>query len=145
MFIAFLKFLMRWFQRLVVLAALIALGVWLFYIGREHQVFLDNKTLGEFKALEQVNVSVNGGEVSELMARERGVKKVVGPKFEIKAEVFDEDGEIVNTITKEIQIDKIEWPEDFNFNFNFRFSKDIMINLPTLVAGEENFIVPAPR
>ena len=71
MFVAFLKFLMRWFQRLVVLAALIALGIWLFYIGREHQIFLDNKTLGDFKALEQVNVSINGGEVSELMTRER--------------------------------------------------------------------------
>ncbi len=136
MFIAFLKFLMRWFQRLVVLAALIALGVWLFYIGREHQIFLDNKTLGEFKALEQVNVSVNGGEVSELMTRERSVQKVVGPKFEIKAEVFNEDGEIVNTITKEIKIDDL---------CKFQFSKDIMINLPTLVAGEGNFIVPAPR
>ena len=143
MFIAFLKFLMRWFQRLVVLAALIALGVWLFYIGREHQVFLDNKTLGEFKALEQINVRVNDGEISELMARERGVQKVVGPKFQIKAEVFDEDGELVKRISKDIQIDKIECTRDFNFNF--RFSKDIMINLPTLVAGEENFIVPAPK
>jgi len=130
MFIAFLKFLMRWAQRLIVLAALIALGIWLFYIGREHQIFLDNKTLGEFKALEQVNVSINGGEISELMTRERDVKKVVGPKFEIKAEVFDEDGEIVKTITKEIKI---------------CFSKDIMINLPALAADGENFIVPAPR
>ncbi len=130
MFVAFLKFLMRWFQRLIVLAALIALGVWLFYIGREHQIFLDNKTSGNFKALEQINVSVNGGEISELMQRERDVKKVVGPKFEIRAEIFDEDGEIVSTISKEIKI---------------CFSKDIMINLPTLAAGEENFIVPAPK
>lgn len=130
MFIAFLNFLMRWFQRLVVLAALIALGIWLFYIGREHQIFLDNKTSGDFKALEQVNVSINGGEISELMTRERDVKKVVGPEFEIKAEIFDDNGEIINTITKKIKID---------------FSKDIMINLPTFAAGQENFIVPAPR
>ena len=139
MFVAFLKFLMRWFQRLVVIAALIALGIWLFYIGREHQIFLDNKTLGDFKALEQVNVSINGGEVSELMARERDVKKVVGPKFEIKAEIFDEDGEISKTITKLIEIDNL---------CKFQFSKDIMINLPALAADQEkteNFIVPAPK
>ena len=136
MFVAFLKFLMRWFQRLVVLAALIALGIWLFYIGREHQIFLDNKTLGDFKALEQVNVSINGGEVSELMTRERDVKKVVGPKFEIKAEIFDDDGEIAKTITKEIEIDNL---------CNFQFTKDIMINLPALAAEAENFIVPAPK
>ena len=139
MFVAFLKFLMRWFQRLVVLAALIALGIWLFYIGREHQIFLDNKTLGDFKVLEQVNVSLNGGEVSELMFRERDVKKVVGPKFEIKAEIFDENGEISKTITKEIEIDNL---------CKFQFSKDIMINLPAFAAdptNTENFIVPAPK
>ena len=134
--IAFLKFLMRLVQRLIVLAALIALGIWLFYIGREHQVFLDNKTLGDYKALEQVNVSLNGGEISELMSRERDVKKVVGPKFEIKAEIFNDDGEIFKTITKEIKIDEL---------CNFKFSKDIMINLPALAAEAENFIVPAPK
>ncbi len=136
MFIAFLKFLMRWFQRLVVLAALIALGVWLFYIGREHQIFLDNKTLGEFKALEQVNVSVDDSKISELMPRERDVKKVVGPKFVIKAEIFNEDGDIIKTITKEIEIDNL---------CKFQFSKDIMINLPALAGNAENFIVPAPK
>ena len=128
--LAFFRFLMRWLQRIILLAALCGLGVWLFYIGREHQIFLDNKTLGEYKALEQVNVSINGGETVELMERERDVRKAVGPKFELKAEVFDEDGEIVNTITKTITP---------------AFSKDIMINLPALVGGAEEFIVPAPR
>ena len=130
MFVAFLKFLMRWFQRLVVLAALVLLGIWLFYIGREHQIFLDNKTLGEFKALEQVNVSINGGEPVEIMTRERDVKKVVGPKFEIKAEVFNEDGELEKTVTKTVHV---------------CFSKDIMINLPTFAAESGDFIVNAPR
>lgn len=130
MFVAFLKFLMRWFQRLVVLAALVLLGIWLFYIGREHQIFLDNKTLGDFKALEQVNVSINGGEFVELMTRERDIKKVVGPKFDIKAEVFDENGELTMTVSKTVRL---------------CFSKDIMINLPAFVAESENFIVDAPR
>ena len=132
MFVAFLKFLMRWFQRLVLIAALILLGVCMFFIGREHQIFLDNKTLGDFKALEQVNVTINNGETVELMTRERGVKKIVGTKFEIKAEVFNEDGEISNTVTKEI-------------NLCLSLSKDIMINLPAFAAGNENFILPAPR
>lgn len=130
MFIAFFKFLMRWFQRLVVLAGLIALGVWLFYIGREHQIFLDNKTLDEFKALEQVNVSINSNAPVELMQRERDVVKTVGPKFTLKAEVFDEDGEISSTIEKVVCIN---------------FSKDIMINLPAFAGGSENFIVDAPN
>lgn len=130
MFIAFLKFLMRWLQRLVVLAALIALGFWLFLIGREHNIYLDNRTMGEHKALEQVNVSVNNGKVSELLPRDRDVRKIVGIEFTVKAEVFDDKGEIINTITKTI------YP---------KCSKDIMINLPAMAAGDEGFIVPAPR
>ena len=128
--LAFFRFLMRWLQRIILLAALCGLGVWLFYIGREHQIFLDNKTLGDYKAFEQVNVSINGGEAAELMERERDVRKAVGPKFELKAEIFDENGEIVNTITRTITL---------------TFSKDIMINLPALAGGAEAFIVPAPR
>lgn len=128
--ISFFRFLMRLYQRLLLLTGLCALGMYLFYIGREHQIFLDNKTLGEYKALEQVNVSINGDETVELMTRERGVKKAVGPEFELRAEIFDENGEIVNTITKTIAVN---------------CSKDIMINLPALAGGSENFIVPAPR
>lgn len=130
MFIAFLNFLMRWFQRLVVLAGLIALGVWLFFIGREHQIFLDNKALSGYKPLEQVNVSVDGGKVSELLPRDRDMRKIVGMKFELKAEVFNDKGEIVNTITKTIRP---------------KCSKDIMINLPALAAGDEGFMLPAPK
>lgn len=130
MFIAFLKFLMRWFQRLVVLAGLVVLGVWLFFIGREHQVYLDNRALSGYKPLEQVNVSVNGGKVSELMPRDRDVRKVVGIKFVVKAEIFDDKGEVSGTIIRTI------YP---------KCSKDIMINLPALVAGDEGFIIPAPR
>ena len=128
--LAFFRFLMRWFQRIILIGVLFALGFWLFWIGREHQIFLDNKTLGEFKALEQVNVSINGERAIELMARERDMRKAVGPKFELRAEVFDENGDIVNTITRTIEPG---------------CSKDIMINLPALSGGAEEFIVPAPR
>lgn len=128
--LAFFRFLMRWLQRIILLAGLCGLGVYLFYIGREHQIFLDNKTLGEYKALEQVNVSINGGDTVELMERERDMRKAVGPSFELKAEIFDENGNVANTITKTITP---------------AFSKDIMINLPALAGGAEGFIVPAPR
>ena len=128
--LALFRFLMRWLQRIVLFIGLCLLGVWLFYIGQEHQIFLDNKTLGDYTALEQVNVSINGGKPVELMARERDMRKAVGPGFELKAEVFDEDGEIVNTIAQTITLE---------------FSRDIMINLPALAGGAEEFIVPAPR
>ena len=128
--IGLFRFVMRWLQRIILFIGLCLLGVWLFYSGREHQIFLDNKTLDDYKALEQVNVSINGGKVVELMSRERDMRKAVGPEFELKAEIFDEDGNIVNTLTKTITLG---------------FSKDVMINLPALAGGAEEFIVPAPR
>ena len=128
--IRFFRFLFSWYQRLIVIAGLCALGLWMFWIGREHQIFLDNKPMGEWRALEQVNVRINGGEVSELMARERDVKKAVGPEFELAAEVFDEDGEVADHLTVRVRPG---------------CSKDIMISLPALAGGARNFVVPAPR
>ena len=128
--LSFFRFLMRWYQRLIVVAGLVALGFWLFYIGREHRVFLDNKARDDYSPLEQVNVSINGGEPAELMPRDRDMRKVVGPEFELKAEILDDKGEITNTITRKIVIG---------------CSKDIMISLPVLAGGSENFIVPSPR
>ena len=128
--LSFFRFLMRWYQRLIVIAGLVALGFWLFYIGREHQIFLDNKAVNDVKPLEQVNVSINGGEVAELMPRDRDMRKVVGPEFELKAEILDADGETVNTITRKIVIG---------------CSKDIMISLPILAGGSEDFVMPSPR
>ena len=128
--LSFFRFLMRWYQRLLVIGGLVALGFWLFYIGREHQIFLDNKTVNDYKALEQVNVSINGGDIAELMPRDRDMRKVVGPEFELKAEIFDDKGEITNTITRKIFVG---------------CSKDIMISLPVLAGGAEDFIVPSPR
>ena len=127
---SFFRFLMRWYQRLIVIAGLVALGFWLFYIGREHRIFLDNKTVNDYKALEQVNVSINGGEIAELMPRDRDVRKVVGPEFELKAEIFDDKGGIVNTITRKVIVG---------------CSKDIMISLPVLAGGAEDFVMPLPR
>lgn len=128
--VRFFRFLMRWYQRIIVLAGLIAFGFWLFYIGREHQIFLDNKAVNDYKPLEQVNVSINGGEVAELMPRDRDMKKAVGPEFELKAEILDEKGEIVNTITRTVKVG---------------CSKDIMISLSMLAGGAEDFILPSPR
>lgn len=125
---------MRHLLRLLLLIVIVALGTWLFYIGREHQVFLDNKTIEvggqSFKALDLVHVSVNGGEPIEFMPRDRDITKAVGPTFKVKVEVMDEDGEnAVKTIEKTLTPG---------------FSKDMMLSLPLLVAERSDFILPPP-
>ena len=129
-----MKTLMRLFQRLVVLALLIALGTWLFYIGREHQIFLDNKSIERdgknFRALEQANVSVDGGPAIELLARDRDVAVSVGPKFTIRVEVLDSLGGDVEHVV-ELALEP-------------GFAKDLMVSIPLLVAGRDDFILPPP-
>lgn len=125
---------MRHVFRLMILAFFVALGTWLFYIGREHQVFLDNKSIEiegrNFKALKLVKVSVNGGDFIEFMPRDRDLVKVVGPVFGIKVEVMDEFGEsLEKTIEKELKPG---------------FSKDMMLSLPLLAAEREDYILPPP-
>lgn len=126
--------LMRFVQRLALLAFIIAFGVWLFYIGREHQIFLDNKSIERdgqnFKALAQVNVSVNGGDPIELFTRDRDMAKAVGPAFSIKVEVFDFVGDDPEKVI-ELEVRP-------------GFGKDLMLSLPLLAAGREDFILPPP-
>ena len=129
-----MKAFMRFFQRAVLVALLIALGTWLFYIGREHQVFLDNKSIERdgrnFRALEQVNVSVNGGKAVELLARDRDVAKAVGPVFSLKVEVLDFlGGDVEKTIELELHPG---------------FGGDMMLSLPLMAAGREDFVLPPP-
>ena len=122
------------FQRVVLLVLLVALGTWLFYIGREHQIFLDNKSIERdgqnFRALAQVNVSVNGGPTLELFPRDREIARVVGPDFTLKVEVLDSlGGDVEKTFELEMR------PE---------FDKDLMISLPLLAAGRDDYVLPAP-
>ncbi|MBQ6920130.1 MAG: hypothetical protein IJQ74_07345 [Synergistaceae bacterium] len=128
--LSFFRFLMRLYQRAIVLCGLVALGFWLFYIGREHRIYLDNKAMNGCKPIEQVNISINGAEALEIMARERVLGKSVGPEFELKAEIVDENGEVLKTITKTVKIG---------------CSKDIMISLPVFAAQSGDFILPSPK
>ena len=125
---------MRHLLRLLLFAVVVVVGTWLFYIGREHQVFLDNKTVEvggqSFRALKLVKVSVNGGDPIEFMPRDRDMVKVVGPAFHIKVEVMDQFGEnLEKTIEKDLTPG---------------FEKDMMLSLPMLAADRADYILPPP-
>jgi hypothetical protein len=126
--------MMRALQRLAVLCLILLLSVWLFYIGREHQVFLDNKTIEaggqSFRALAFVRVSVGEKSPVELMPRDRDVTAAVGPRFMVKVEVMDEFGEEVEKV-----VEKEMTPG---------FSGNMMLSLPLLAAGRDDFVLPPP-
>ena len=130
---------MRALQRITALCLIAALSTWLFYIGREHQVFLDNKTIEvegqSFRALKFVRITVEPNSAKnaspiELMPRDRDLVKVVGPSFHLKVEVMDEFGEEVERV-----IEKDLTPG---------FSKDMMLSMPLLAADRDDYILPPP-
>jgi hypothetical protein len=125
---------MRAVQRLIALCLILLLSAWLFYIGREHQVFLDNKTVEaggkSFRALAFVRVSVAGKPSVELLPRDRDVTAAAGPRFTVRVEVMDEFGEEVEKV-----VEKEITPG---------FSGDMMISLPLLAAGRDDFVLPPP-
>jgi hypothetical protein len=126
--------MMRALQRFVALCLILALSAWLFYVGREHQVFLDNKTIEvggqSFRALKFVKVSVAEKPSIELMPRDRDVTAAVGPRFTVKVEVMDEFGEEVEKV-----IEKEIAPG---------FTGNMMLSLPLLAAERDDFVLPPP-
>jgi len=125
---------MRVLQRIVALCFIVAFSAFLFYIGREHQIFIDNKTIelenNSFRAPKFIRVSVNDASPIELMARDRDLLKVVGPSFRLKLEVMDEYGEQVEkVIEKEFRLD---------------FTKDVMLSVPLILAERDDYILPPP-
>ena len=84
---------------LVVLLVLLCFG--LYYIGKEHDVYVDNKTVTidgkEYREIEYLALVVNGDEKDsvEYFAGDRDVLKLQGPNHTLKIIVMDEDTEEV--------------------------------------------------
>ena len=125
---------MRALQRTVALCLVAVLSVLLFYYGREHQIFLDNRTIeveGEsFRALKFVNVTVNDSSPVELMPRDRDLVKAVGPSFSFKVEVMDDFGEEVEKVIEG--------------KLRLGFAKDVMLSMPLMASDRDDYILAPP-
>lgn len=88
----------RFFVRLAFVAALLAVGAVMLFIGRGHTVYFDNKTLeynGQtYQAPYKVVVYIKGETVAKLKARERGMATHIGQNFGMALGVTQEkDGD----------------------------------------------------
>lgn len=119
--------------RTVLVLLLVGLGVVLFALGKEHQVFLDNKALAvggaEIPALESVRVTVDGGEPLEFAADDRDVVQTRGLRAQVKLEVLDGNGNVTKTVERSV---------------SFSFEDRVMLSLPVLVQGGEGYRLPPP-
>lgn len=119
--------------RTVLVLLLVGLGVVLFALGKEHQVFLDNKAAAvggaQIPALEAVRVTVDGGEPLEFAADDRDVAQTRGLRANLKLEVLDGNGNVTKTVERSV---------------SFSFEDRVMLSLPVLVQGGEGYRLPPP-
>lgn len=126
--------------RILAVLALIALGVAMFFIGRGHTIYFDNKTLeyeGEtYKAFYRVTVyNAEGERLSKLAARERGSDEQMGGSYKMTLEIVENKGDEPKTV-------------ECTLKLPMRID-GIIVNLPGYLAGlpEEAYIsefIPAP-
>ena len=111
-------------KRLVIRLALVALLVLLcfvlYYIGKEHEVLLDNK-----------NVTIEGREYQEIYAGDRDVVKLKGPSHTLKISVINEDTE---EVTKTVE-----------YKLSLRSISSTMYSLPAIVESAPNAELPLPN
>lgn len=101
--------------RLVAIIIVILVAIWMYVIGKQHNIYIDNKDYGSYKAFSWVDVSVDKQEPLGLAKRDRDVFTVVNQTHKFKVEANGE--------TKEI---KLKLPLEM---------KNVIINLPAFMAG----------
>ncbi|MGH0053487.1 MAG: DUF6672 family protein [Sphaerochaetaceae bacterium] len=114
-----------WF-RLAAILVILLLSVFLFFIGKQHTVLLDNKTVTvdgqEIRALQLVEVQVNNLDSLELAARDRDMEEVTGQRHTVTVIYTDSNWEEY-TIERSFKVPLMQ--------------EMVLLSIPTLVANPE--------
>ncbi|NLZ67832.1 MAG: hypothetical protein GX903_02370 [Spirochaetales bacterium] len=117
-----LTFNRTFFIRLTAIVLVILLAVWMFFIGKQHTILLDNKTVGDFKALSEVEVQVDKQEALFLMPRDRDQAIVTAQKHKVVIKYTDSSWNEVE-IVKTVKLPLMD--------------SMMLLSIPTLVANPE--------
>ena len=111
--------------RIITVVFFVALAVLMYFLGRGHTVYFDNKKL-EYDGVTydtpyKVEVYVNGERAAKLYDKERGSSICIGANFKMELKVTQEKGGIETEETYSIKLP---------------YDKDgLIVNLPGLMAG----------
>ena len=115
----------RFFIRLATVLVLIGIAVLMYFLGRGHTVYFDNKKLDyngtTYDTPYKVEVYVGGERVAKLYDKERGSSICIGANFKMELKVTQEKG---GTETEETYSIKLPYDKD-----------GVIVNLPGLMAG----------
>jgi hypothetical protein len=121
-----IKFDRRFLIRTVALVVVLLFGVLMFFIGKQHTILLDNKTVTvegqELRALQLVTVQVDNLEELELASRDRDKAVVTNQSHQISITYADSDWNDISFTRKF----KIPVGEDMS-----------IISIPTLAANPD--------
>lgn len=115
----------RFFIRLATVLVLIGIAVLMYFLGRGHTVYFDNKKLDyngtTYDTPYKVEVYVGGERAAKLYDKERGSSICIGANFKMELKVTQEKG---GTETEETYSIKLPYDKD-----------GLIVNLPGLMAG----------
>lgn len=125
---------MKWKANLIRIALvllLIVFGVYLYKIGKERDIFFDNKEIAldgqTYSVTSSYFVYVDGKKVGELYQDGRQATMLINGKHKIVLESLTEDGESTGQ--------KVE--------YSFSMGKGgCILNVPAMLGGVKNFILP---
>ncbi len=87
----------RFWVRFAAIIVILAFSVFLFFIGRQHTILVDNKTItineAEYQALQVVEIQINKQPPLELAARDRDKFEVTGQKHTVTIMYTDRNWE----------------------------------------------------
>lgn len=79
----------RIWVRLLALILVLVLAIIMFHVGKQHTILMDNKTAGDFKALDTVVVQIDKLGEMELLKRDRDQYVVTGQKHKLVVKYTD--------------------------------------------------------
>lgn len=101
----------------------IILGVFLFVSGREHRVFVENKSVGEHKAFKSVVYTIDNQKEIKVKKSKKKLSKVKGSSHEIIV-TYKKNGE-EQKVSREFKLKALE---------------EATISIPGLIGGSEEWI-----
>jgi hypothetical protein len=123
--------------RIIAFLCVVAVACGLFYIGKQHNILLDNRKATiegkEFDAAKYVRVVIDGNEKDyiEFAADDRDAVDLEGPFHTVKVIEMDEDTEkVIKTVERKM---------------NFGVENAKMLSLPAILAEAPNVDLPLPE
>ena len=113
----------RMIAQLSLVAVMVVLGGMLFVTGKEHRVFVENKSTDGYKAIKKVQYIVDDGKEVKVKKNKKKLANVKGSTHQILV-IYEKGGETY-------RIEKA---------FKLKAMEEALISIPRLIGGSEEWI-----